>query len=89
MKFQDFINKGLLKKEKVGFDQVERVLEKSYRNLKSAEILIKNKDEEGAFKFAYDAMLLAGRALVFSYELKPRTIGSHKIVIDFSKKVLG
>jgi len=34
-------------------------------------------------------MLLAGRALVFSFGFRPRALGSHKIVVDFSKKVLG
>ena len=34
-------------------------------------------------------MLLAGRVLVFSYGLKPRTTGSHKIVVDFTEKVFG
>lgn len=33
-------------------------------------------------------MLLAGRALMFSYGLRPRTQGSHKIVIEFADLVL-
>jgi len=34
-------------------------------------------------------MLLAGRALVFSFGFRPRGADSHKIVVDFSKKILG
>ena len=48
-----------------------------------------NDDQENSYQLAYEAMLLAGRALVFSFGFRPRTIGSHKIVVDFSKNVLG
>lgn len=34
-------------------------------------------------------MLLAGRALVFSFGLRPRSTGSHKIVIDFTEEIIG
>jgi len=34
-------------------------------------------------------MLLAGRALMFSLGLKPRTIGSHAITINFCELYLG
>ena len=89
MNYQEYIKKGLLKKEHIGFDQINKIMVKARRNLKSAGILIKNGDEEGGFQFAYEAMLLAARALVFSYGLRPRAIGSHKIVIDFAETVLG
>ena len=89
MTYQEFVKKGLLKKEKIGFDQIGKVLERAYRNIKSAKLLARNNDEEGGFEFAYEAMLLAGRALVFSYGLRPRAISSHKIVINFTEKVLG
>lgn len=89
MTYQKIVDKGLLRKEKIGFDQIIKVIKRAHRTLKSAKILIKNGDEEGSFQFAYEAMLLAGRALVFSYGFRPRTIGSHKIVVDFSQEILG
>jgi len=89
MNYQEFIKKGLLKEEKIGFDQINKVIERAYRNLKSAKTLIKDGDEEGGFRFAYEAMLLAGRTLIFSYGLRPRVVGSHKIVVDFTEKILG
>lgn len=89
MNYQEFIKNGLLKKEKISFGQVNKTIEKSEHNLKSAKILIENSEEEGGYQFAYEAMLLAGRALVFSYGFRPRTIGSHKIVVDFAEKVFG
>ena len=89
MNCQEFIKKGLATKEKIGFDQISKIIERAHRNLKSAGTLIKDGDEEGSFRFAYEAMLLAGRALIFSYGLRPRTVGSHKIVVDFAENVLG
>lgn len=89
MNFQDLVSKGLLKKEIIGFDQINKVLARAYQSIKSAKILIKNDDEEGSFQLAYEAMLFAGRALVFAYGFRPRAAGSHKIVVDFSEKILG
>ena len=89
MNYEESVKKGLLRKEKIGFNQIGKVLDKAIRNIKSAKILLKDSDEEGSFQLAYQAMLLAGRALVFSYGLRPRAVGSHKIVVDFAEKVLG
>ena len=89
MSYQDLVKKNLLKKENINFDQIKKVLERAHKNLKSAKLLLDNNDEEGAFKFAYEAMLLSGRALIFSYGLRPRTIGSHKTVVDFTKEIFG
>ena len=45
--------------------------------------------DESAFKEAYDAMILASRALMFSVGYKPRTIGSHVITIKFLELYFG
>lgn len=34
-------------------------------------------------------MLLTGRVLVFSFGFRPRAVGSHKIVVDFTERILG
>lgn len=86
--YQELIKKGLLREEKIDFGQIQKILRKALNSLKSARILLVAKQEESAFELAYEAMLLAGRALVFSYGLRPRTQGSHKIVIEFADLVL-
>ena len=88
-KFQIFIDKGLMKKDKIDIQQVVKILVKSHRCVKSATTLLKDGDPEGSYQLSYEAMLLAGRALVFSFNFRPRTAGSHKIVVDFTEKVLG
>lgn len=66
MNYQELVDKGLLRKEKIGFDQIKKVFRRAHQSLKSAKILFRSDDEEGSFQFAYDAMLLSARALVFS-----------------------
>ena len=89
MSYEKLIEDGLLKREKVGFDKVDKIIKNARQKIKSARILIKNDDTDNGFQFAYEAMLLAGRGLVFSYDLRPRTYGSHKIVVQFTKEILG
>lgn len=87
--YQSLIEKGFLKREKTDFGRIQKTLQKAGKSLKSAKILLKAEQEEGAFEMAYEAMLSAGRALVFSYGLRPRTQGSHKIVVEFVGLALG
>ena len=86
---EKFIKEGLAKEIKLDFFEIEKVLQKSNRCIKSAKILMESGDEDAAFQLAYEAMLFAGRALFFSYNLRPRAAGSHKIVVNFVAEVMG
>lgn len=88
-KYKEFIDKGLMKSEKINFSDVRKVLVKAQNNLKSAEILFVSEQYENSFELSYEAMLSAGRALAFSSNLRPRAQGSHKIIADFTEKELG
>ncbi|MEA2016496.1 MAG: hypothetical protein U9O59_07345 [Actinomycetota bacterium] len=83
-KIKPFIEKGLIKKESIEPSQVLNIIKKLRRSIRSAKILIEE-DSENSYQLAYEAMLLAGRALIFSFGFRPRAVGSHKIVVDFSK----
>jgi len=86
---KELIDKGLIKKDdSIDSLQVLSGIKKSRRSIKSAKLLVED-DQENSYQLAYEAMLQAGRALVFSFGFRPRAAGSHKIVVDFSKKVLG
>lgn len=87
--FQEFIDRGLIREERMDFAQMIKVLAKARRSIKSAKVLFEDGDPEGSYQLSYEAMLLAGRALVFSHNYRPRSAGSHKIVVDFAEKVLG
>ena len=56
--------------------------------MRSAEHLL-GEDEESAYQLAYEAMLIAGRALMFFCGVKPRSVGAHKITVEFCEVFLG
>ena len=86
---EEFVSKGLIKKDdQIDFVQIKKVLARSNKSIESARLL-EDIDPENSYQLAYEAMLLAGRALVFSYGYRPRSTGSHRIVVDFSAKILG
>ena len=87
-KIKLFVEKGLIKKDNIEPSQVLNVIKKSRRSIRSAKLIMED-DSENSYQLAYEAMLLAGRALVFSFGFRPRAAGSYKIVVDFSKEILG
>jgi len=89
MMWKKLLEDNSLQEKKVSFREMESVLTKAYKSLQAADILIKKDIDESAFKEAYDAMILAGRALIFSLGYKPRTVGSHAITIRFCELYLG
>lgn len=84
-----FVEDGLAKEIRLDFFEIEKVLRRAGRSIKSAKILMESGDEDAAFQLAYEAMLFAGRALFFSCNLRPRATGSHKIVVNFVAEVMG
>jgi uncharacterized protein (UPF0332 family) len=84
-----FIDRNLIKKDSsIEYLQILNTIKRSRRKIKSAKIILED-DQENSYQLAYEAMLLAGRALVYSFGCRPRAAGSHKIVVDFVRKVLG
>ena len=88
MAWKKLLENNSLQKKKFSSQEVERVLDKARKCLAASEFLLKKEIEESVFKEAYDAMILAGRALIFSLGLKPRTVGSHIITINFCSEYL-
>ncbi len=66
MTSNDFLNehieKKLIKPEKIGIDQIEKIIKAAEKNLKIAEKLL-SIDEGHAYETAYTAMLHAASAL--------------------------
>ncbi|MFH1442273.1 MAG: HEPN domain-containing protein [Candidatus Omnitrophota bacterium] len=84
----DFIEKKLIKAERIGFDQVEKVIKSAEKDLKVAEKLL-SIDEGHAYETAYTAMLHAARAFVFIKGFRPSTNFQHKTVVSFASYFLG
>ena len=74
--------KGLIKEEKIGFDQVIKHFERAKKDLRVAKANLEI-DTEAAYNYAYLAMLRMGRALMFSYGYRPVDGEQHKTVVFF------
>jgi uncharacterized protein (UPF0332 family) len=84
----EYVGKSLLKPEKIGIDQIEKVIKSAERDLKVAEKLL-SIDEGHAYETAYEAMLHAARAFVFVKGYRPTTNFQHKTVVGFTSHFLG
>lgn len=89
MTWKKLVEKGDLQKKPISSKEIDGILSKARKCLSASEILLKEKIHEPAFKEAYDAMLLASRALMFSLGYKPRTVGAHTITINFCELYFG
>ena len=77
--------------EKISVDKslIKNTLQLAERDLKTSKDIFKNKDYDWAFSISYNAMLQAGRALMFSEGYRPKGEYKHVSVIDFVKKKFG
>lgn len=88
MIWKKLLEEGKIQKKSVSFKETDKVLERAHKTLKSAKFLLEE-DSESAFGLAYEAMLIAGRALMFSMGLKPRSVGAYKTTVEFCDSFLG
>ncbi|MDD3905861.1 MAG: HEPN domain-containing protein [Candidatus Omnitrophica bacterium] len=84
----EYIEKKLIKAEKIGIDQIEKIIKAAEKNLKVAEKLLLI-DEGVAYETAYTAMLHAARAFVFIKGYRPTTNFQHKTVVSFTAHFIG
>lgn len=77
-----------VKKQPVNFNQINRILQRAYKTINSAEITFKT-DPEACFTLSYESMLRTTLALLLSYGYRPKMqLGHHKTLVNFSKYVL-
>jgi uncharacterized protein (UPF0332 family) len=81
-------SEGLLKKEKIGTDQVRSLLMSAAKNIIASEKNL-SIDEEACYTLAYNAMLKTARALVFLQNYRPSDGRQHMTTIEVAGKVLG
>ena len=84
----EYIEKKLIKAEKIGLDQIEKVMKAAEKDLKVAERLL-SIDEGHAYETAYAAMLHAARAFVFVKGYRSTTNFQHKTVVSLAAHFLG
>jgi uncharacterized protein (UPF0332 family) len=77
--------------EKIPRDKslVENALRLAGRDVRTANDVFSNKDYDWAFSIAYNAMLQAGRALMFSEGYRPKGDAKHVSVVTFIEEKFG
>ena len=88
MPFEVYLKKGFVKLQRVNFKQIEKQIVRAIKDLDTARIVL-DKDSEWAATIAYQAMLRAGRALLFSKGYLPADGGQHRTVVELTHKLLG
>jgi len=66
-----------------------KILKLAKRDLKTAKYTLKNEDYDWSLAIAYNAMLQAGRSLMFSKGYRPYSQYKHVAVIQFVHEVFG
>ena len=77
--------------EKIEFDKnlVDNTIKLANRDLKTAENVLDDEDYDWSFAISYNAMLQAGRALMFSESVRPKGEYKHVSVVEFVKRKFG
>jgi uncharacterized protein (UPF0332 family) len=79
---------GKLRKQKVGFVQIEALLKEATLDLEEAK-KIAHLAERATYLLAYNAMLKAGRALMLLKGYVPDDGAQHKTVVEMTSAILG
>lgn len=88
MTINKLLDERRIKRVTTDLSQIEQWLRQSNADLKLAVELLK-RDPRWALTIAYQALLRAGRALMFSAGFLPRSSGTHKTVVEFTQIVFG
>lgn len=85
---EEYLTKGLLKKQKPSVNAVEKLIVRGEKDLKTAKANL-SIDEGIAYTVAYLAMLRAGRAFMLLKGFRPADGYQHKTVVSFISQCLG
>lgn len=85
---EEYLNKGLVKKQKTNLLSVEKLINRGVKELNAAKANL-SIDEGIAYTVAYLAMLHAGRALMLLKGFRPDDGYQHKTVVEFMSQALG
>lgn len=88
MSYESLEREGLIRRLPVNEKRVRDALDLSIRDLKTAEKTL-SIDSDWAYSIAYNSMLQAGRALMFSKGYRPAGKVQHVSVIKFIEASLG
>jgi uncharacterized protein (UPF0332 family) len=87
MGLEELLRKGQIGRIRKDSRLVEKTLRLAERDLKTAKDNLKDKNYDWALAIAYNAMLQAGRALMFHCGYKPKGEFKHVSVVKFAKAI--
>ena len=83
------LDRGLLKKQRIDFKQIEALLFRAQKDLSAARANLEI-DEEVTYNYAYLAMLRCGRAIIFMKEYRdPLMVNNIKRLLNFLEEFSG
>ena len=85
--FQRYLERGYLKKQNPNFAQISKQLKRAYKDLKTAKRTLEY-DPEWTATIAYQAMLRAGRSVLFAHGYLPADGAQHRTVVELTGKIL-
>ena len=86
--FTQYLKRGLIKKQSPDFRQIEKQIYQAEKDLEVSTLLL-HQDTGWAATVAYQSMLRAGRALLFSCGYLPADGQQHKTVVEITGRILG
>ncbi len=84
---EEYLEKGLLKKQKPDARAIDRMILRAEKDLKAAKANLKI-DEEISYTVSYTAMLHAARAFMLSKGYRPADGYQHKTAVEFMAEFL-
>lgn len=89
MSLEELLRDRVIRKIKPDRKLALKSLEHAKNDIETAKILIDNERFDWALAVAYNAMLQAGRALMFSKGYRPSSTEGHVAVVKFLQATLG
>ena len=86
--YEDLLRAGRIREERVSTGEIDRAMERAARDLKTAKKIMAD-DPDWGFAVAYNAVLQASRAYMFSQGYRPQTAHGHKNTFAFMAIALG
>lgn len=88
MKYDDLLKSGRIRKERISQDETAAAMKRAERDLRTARKIM-SADWDWGFAVAYNAVLQASRAYMFSQGYRPASAEGHKNTFAFVRVAMG
>jgi len=88
-KVQEYLDRGILKKEEVGLELIERLLREAVIDIDEAQKTQEIGAHRATFFLSCMAMLRGGRALLLLKGYRPSNSSQHRTIVEMTSLILG